>query len=531
MVWNSCAPTNSGGGEKMKELYKNYKLWILALMLIASIIFIHPNITAKGVEITSAKNPAPSDIKGQFLTGIEINYLNFVEINNVQDYAQAISQIQPNDTIKLTTLIEKNPFIYAEQTAYPFIAEQKDNRTNIGIQVKQIEPTKLSFGIELNGGTKLVLQPAEEITEQDYENLLDILRRRLDLFGVKGATVTTITDLSRNKYVQVQLASVTNEEAIDLISKEGKFEAKVGNTTVFLGTDIIDVCLSSGAQCAYYVRPLDSGSGSVIWEFVFGIAISKEAANKFAATTLQLAENTTSGQCYLNETIDFYIDDEIIEGASLGIPCDLKGKIILNPSITGKRTTQEDAQAEMRYLQSILQSRSLPVKMEILSAESVSPIQGQMFIQNIFIVFIISIILVDLIIAIRYKNPKLIIITIFISLSEIFITLGIAAGIGWTLDIASIAGIIASVGTGINDQIVILDEVEEKKDVSLKRRIKSAFFIVIAAYFVSVASMIPLFFAGAGLLRGFALTTIIGISVGVLITRPAFAELIKIVKK
>jgi preprotein translocase subunit SecD len=39
--------------------------------------------------------------------------------------------------------------------------------------------------------------------------------------------------------------------------------------------------------------------------------------------------------------------------------------------------------------------------------------------------------------------------------------------------------------------------------------------------------MLPLFWAGAGLLRGFALTTIIGVSVGILITRPAFGEMVK----
>jgi preprotein translocase subunit SecD len=526
VAWHCCAAKSFGGGEEMRDLYKNYRLWILVLLLAGSLITIHPNINARGVVITSAKNPAPSDIKDYLLTNI-----NGVEINSVQDFARASSLLLPNDTVRMSVLREKGPFMYEEQQVYPFIAEEKDNQTFIGLQVKPLEPTKLSFGIELSGGTKLVLKPAENITALEYENVLDILRRRLDLFGVKGATVTTVTDLAGDKYVQVQLASVTNEEAIDLISKEGKFEAKIGNATVFSGIDIIDVCLSSGAQCAYYIRPLDAGGGRIVWEFVFGISISPDAANSFAEVTLNLEENMTAGECFLNETIDFYIDDELIEDASLGIPCDLKGKVILNPSVTGKRLSQEDAQSEMRYLQSILQSRSLPVRMDILSSESISPVQGKLFIENVFTVFLLSILLVDIIVAVRYRNPKLVFITVFISFSEIFITLGIAAGIGWTLDIASIAGIIASVGTGINDQIVILDEVEGKKETSLIRRIKSAFFIVIAAYFVSVVSMIPLFFAGAGLLRGFAVTTIIGVSVGVIITRPAFAELIKIVKK
>ena len=39
--------------------------------------------------------------------------------------------------------------------------------------------------------------------------------------------------------------------------------------------------------------------------------------------------------------------------------------------------------------------------------------------------------------------------------------------------------------------------------------------------------MIPLFNAGAGLVRGFAITTIIGVSIGVFITRPAFSSLME----
>ena len=39
--------------------------------------------------------------------------------------------------------------------------------------------------------------------------------------------------------------------------------------------------------------------------------------------------------------------------------------------------------------------------------------------------------------------------------------------------------------------------------------------------------MIPLFWAGAGLFTGFALTTILGISIGVFITRPAFAAIVE----
>ena len=65
------------------------------------------------------------------------------------------------------------------------------------------------------------------------------------------------------------------------------------------------------------------------------------------------------------------------------------------------------------------------------------------------------------------------------------------------------------------------------KAISIKERMKRALFVIVSAYLTGVVSLIPLYWAGAGLFKGFALTTIIGITAGVLITRPAFADIIK----
>ena len=91
----------------------------------------------------------------------------------------------------------------------------------------------------------------------------------------------------------------------------------------------------------------------------------------------------------------------------------------------------------------------------------------------------------------------------------------------------SIAGILATIGTGFDDQIVLLDEATHDKFMNLKQRLKRAFTIILGAYFTAAVSMLPLLWAGAGLLKGFAFTTLIGITAGVFITRPAFSDIIK----
>ena len=91
----------------------------------------------------------------------------------------------------------------------------------------------------------------------------------------------------------------------------------------------------------------------------------------------------------------------------------------------------------------------------------------------------------------------------------------------------SIAGILATIGTGVDQQIIIIDEAKSRNNLSIKSRMKNALFVIMTAYTTSVVSLLPLWWAGGGFFKGFALTTIIGITSGVLITRPAFADIIK----
>ena len=184
----------------------------------------------------------------------------------------------------------------------------------------------------------------------------------------------------------------------------------------------------------------------------------------------------------------------------------------------------------MNKLQTILITGSLPTKLEIIKLDSISPLLGKSIISNILLIGIIAILAVALIIFIRYRTLKVSIPIIITLLSEIYIIMGFAALFKYNLDLAAIAGLIAAVGTGVDDQIVIADEIltEGESSSNWKDRIKKAFFIIFGAYLTTVAAMIPLLKAGAGLLTGFAIVTIAGVTIGVLITRPAFASIIKI---
>lgn len=205
--------------------------------------------------------------------------------------------------------------------------------------------------------------------------------------------------------------------------------------------------------------------------------------------------------------------------------------------IRGSAATTAEAQQRLENLNILLQSGSLPVAVDSISKETISPSLGKSFLFGAGIIGIVAAVLVALVLYIRYRVLKLIAPMMFTVLSEIAMITGISSLLNIPLDLAAITGIIAAVGTGVDDQIVITDELikgasETEVQSTTTQRVKRAFFIVIAAAAASIATMLPIILLGQGSgmarLIGFAITTIIGVLIGVLITRPAFGEIAKI---
>ena len=170
------------------------------------------------------------------------------------------------------------------------------------------------------------------------------------------------------------------------------------------------------------------------------------------------------------------------------------------------------------------------MKLDIVKIDTISPSLGKEFLHNVLLVGALAVLAVVIVVLVRYKRAVVILPMVFVMLSELVLILGFAALVGWNLDLAAIAGLIIVAGTGVNHFIVITDETlrGEAQILDWKTRIKNALFIIMGAYLINLGSLIPLFWAGAGLLKGFALTTIAGMSVGVLIARPAYAALVEI---
>ena len=510
------------GEEKMKLHYKIWILIILVLLSLISIFGVPPKFSSTGVVVSSVEPNSSLYDQGLRQGDILVN-IDGEKILEVQEYSRIISEKFPSEESKKLVLKTKEG---------EFIFFGKEFRE---VGVSEIDKTNIELGLDLQGGSRALLKAENKsLNAEEIQDLIDITSNRLNAFGLTDLKVASVSDLSGENFMLIEIAGSTPENLRQLISEQGVFEAKIGEEVVFEGGSRDIASVSRDAQNSR-IESCSPSSGAYFCRFSFAITLSPEAAKRHAEVTDKLTINSTPQGTYLSENLDLILDGNEI--SSLLIGEGLKGQVTTQISISGsgqgstEQEAYENAREEMKTLQTVLMTGSLPYKLEIVKLDTISPTLGNEFINTILLTGLVAILVVSIIIFVRYRSFKSSVALIVTTISEIVIILGIASMIRWNLDFPSIAGILATIGTGVDDLIIILDESNSAGISSLKQRLKRAFAIIMGAYFTTFVSLIPLLWAGAGLLKGFAITTIIGISVGVFITRPAFSEMVKRIKK
>jgi preprotein translocase subunit SecD len=573
---------------KLKKIFSNFRVILLMVALLLAIVSINPDPWREGVTIRSVASNSSANIAGIMNPAASLTPMakeRILEINDKpildeSDYEKITANLIINSTMKIKTdqktyymIIQPNietkvlpeliPKEIIEEVTDPVTNETKNvtktiyvNKTisnitgpkEIGLEVYNSPTTNIRKGLDLQGGTRVLLAPEIELSPDNMTQLIDNMKQRLNVYGLSDIIVTQANDMpvylggSGKQYVLIEIAGASKQEVTNLLSKQGKFEAKVGDESVFIGgRDITFVCRDatcSGIDPQAGCQQISSGEW--MCRFRFSIALTPEAAQKQADVTSKLDVVSENGQEYLSKSLELYLDDAKVDELRIG--ADLKGRAVTDIQISGAgsgRVQQEamtNALEQMKRLQTVLKTGSLPIKLEVTNIEAISPTLGQEFIKNSIMVGLLAILAVGITVGLRYRKIKIIFPMMATMISEVTLLIGMAALIGWNLDLAAIAGIIIAVGTGVDNLIVITDEILSGETAgetahSWKERIKEAFTIIFGAFATTAVAMVPLLFAGAGMLKGFAITTLLGASFGVFIARPAYAAVAEILLK
>ncbi len=371
-------------------------------------------------------------------------------------------------------------------------------------------------------GGKVIPPFRQGVSAETRDLTKKILEDKLNTAGFKEIPIRTVGE----SYILVDLAGMDMTTAREIAAKPGKFEIKIqvqGNETthVLYGTEIrkVDPIQKESIRVAGTTDKVDK------WGVPF--ELSDEGANALRDAAIQYGAVTNPEAHYLS----MYLDEKLVFDASLDRELAKNIKSVPVKTLVASTGQGEEGQRKARELQVHLSAGALPVNVEVIGSGQVSADLGEKFKEQVAIAGIIALATVAFAIYFRYRQPNIIIPMLATSFSEVLIILGFTALVGFQLDLPTITGIIAVIGTGVDHLVIITDEVlaggAMPPDKVYKSRLTKAFAIIMAAAATVVIAMSPLLIMGFGALKGFAVITIIGVLIGVGIARPAYAVVIQ----
>ena len=379
---------------------------------------------------------------------------------------------------------------------------------------KKLTESELRSAVAAAGGTFISSSPG--VGSDTADTVKRTLESKVNSLGTNDVKVNILTGLGGvAQYVRIEMAGVDMKEAQDIVGKQGLFEIRIqttGNETehVLYGDRVISV-----------QNPTKTTSG--VWGV--GFSLDNEGAQTFRQKCIDTGATTNPAA----HNINMYLDGEEVYSAPLS--ADLAKSIAQSPvnSLSASTGTGDEGYEKAKELEVHLRAGALPVEVKVAGSGSTSAVLGDYFKVICIISAIAALAAVAVMVYLRYREPLLVIPMVLTNITEIVILLGVAVFIQ-QLDLAAIAALIAVLGTGIDQLIILTDEVIHEGMVPAKalylKRLKRALLIIITSAATVIIAMFPLIIMDLSTLKGFAIINILGILIGVIITRPAYGKIV-----
>lgn len=352
----------------------------------------------------------------------------------------------------------------------------------------------LELGLDLKGGVYVVLEAQTDITGSELDKKMQeaklIIEERVNGLGVSEPNIT----IENGDRIRVELAGLEDpQEAIDLI----------GKTALLQFVDAEGNVILTGANVKEAEAILYQNKPAVSLKFdAEGTKIFKEATEKLAAKLTSDPKADTSVAI-------------VLDGKTMSKPY-VSEAITTGESVISGNFTQEEA----LNLATAIRAGALPVDLKELEVSAIGPTLGlESFDKSVFAAAI-GVALIFLFMIIVYRLPGVIAsiaLTIYI-----LIVLGFMIGIHAKLTLPGIAGLILSIGMAVDANVVIFERIKEELKtgktirVAVKSGFQRALSSIIDANVTTMIAGIVLFYFGSGMIKGFAVTLMIGLVASVI---------------
>lgn len=411
-------------------------------------------------------------------------------------------------------------------------------------------PTQL--GLDLRGGSQLTLQvqPTEaipNISERELEAVQTVVEGRVNGLGVSEAVVQQLG----NDQLLVQLPGVSDPQQAERVlggTAQLEFRAQRPGTERQLPienqilqehlaelaqlqaqipegglidpqtqerieaiqddiaeseaaiTDLFEPPVITGDQLTdALARPNNAGTGWVVT-----IQFNDQGGNAFAELTRTIAGTGRS--------IGIFLDNRLLSAPTVAVQYAETGITGGGAEISGNFTAESARELEIQ-----LRGGALPLPVEVVENRTVGPTLGRDSIQRSLYAALGGLILVLIFMAVYYRLPGIladIALVVYALLTWAAFNL-----LGVTLTLPGIAGFILSIGMAVDANVLIFERTREelRSGKTLYRSVESGFYrafsSILDSNVTTLISCAALFYFGAGLVKGFALTLAIGVAI------------------
>ncbi len=363
-------------------------------------------------------------------------------------------------------------------------------------------------GIDIRGGINAILVPVyPEGTSnpdviQDLNTAKEILTVRLDSKGVYDKNLNIDTT---NERIILEIPWAQNETNYDPQAAL----RELGSTARLTFQEVDESMIDANGN------PLPTGKiimdGGLVDDADYGIDTETNGYSVFLTLTKegQTAFADATGRL-INRRIAIFMDDVNISAPTVSTRIDSP-----NARITGNFTMEE-----AKSLADRIRSGALPCKLETVSVDSISPTLGRGALNVTLMAGLLAYILVCLYMILMYRLPGLvaaIAVTGMVALQVLLL-----ANLNISLTLPGIAGIILSVGMGVDANVVISERIREELKAGKTFRsavdagFNRAFVAVLDSNITTLIAAGALYFLGTGPIRGFGLTLGLGVLVSFL---------------
>lgn len=359
-------------------------------------------------------------------------------------------------------------------------------------------------GIDIQGGVDAKLyaitKDGSVPSKEDLEAAKIIIGKRLDSKNIFDRVITTDTEKG---YVLVQIPHKKGEafdpqKSIEEIGKTALLtfqevdESKKSAEGTYLPTGKI---ILEGTDIKNATAELAQEGG-----YEVGLELSSGGTTKFSEATGRL----------VGKPIAIFMDDEFISAPNVQTQI-----TTTTARITLGGTRSEAQKAEAMELAGLIKSGSLPFKLEAKQVNNISPTLGSNALAVSVDALVVALILICLYMVFYYKLPGLIA-AIALILHTILELLALS-WTGITVTLPGIAGIILTIGMGVDANVIIFERIKEeiRSGKTLRAAIdvgfKRAFTAVLDGNVTTLIAGVVLWKFGTGPIQSFALTLIIGV--------------------